>query len=110
MKLKQKEDSNIHFANVKVKGRIVTLAMVLTTDNQLTLGYSICNPSDAFDKNLAERISVGRALKEKSRIPHDEIKANQYLRNEIVLDFLFEEAIRTFVENPTHFIPSLSRF
>lgn len=110
MTLKRKEDSNVHFATVRVKDRLVTLAMVLTVDLQLSIGYSICNPSDTFDRNLAERISTGRALKESSRIPFQKIKATQYLRSEVVLDFLFDEALREFVENPTGYIPALARF
>lgn len=51
------------------RGKHVGIAVAVKVDGVIRIGWSVCNPKDRYNKELADRIANGRAMMESATAP-----------------------------------------
>lgn len=106
MELEVKEGSDRWFRVFEHKGRDVTIGAIVSNDNELLIGHSICNPEDEFDEALAAKIITGRALKQSSRLMSFDLKEEH--QSDEVIRFLLDLSTDQIIKNIEDYLPAFS--
>lgn len=66
--LPKEEKNMIIYKTKEILNRTVTVCVKVASNIVVTAGYSVTHPDDDFDKEIAKKISLGRASKDKTNV------------------------------------------
>lgn len=66
--LPKEEKNMIIYKTKEILNRTVTVCVKVASNMVVTAGYSVTHPDDDFDKEIAKKISLGRASKDKTNV------------------------------------------